>query len=277
MKSLMFHVRHNARPNLVKEVLEILAGNEELSLDNILSIGARREYQIGTVIQSEQSLKENPVQMARDLGLIEDKRLILTSLGKDIISLLHYKPSSWGEIMHILFYTRWTPFSETENCFSWSYRTLCDILWEAGSVTIDRGHLVSLISELAMERFNTTQVSFSKDSVRGVLQWLQELQLAVLDRDSKVFNRRTFCPPESFILAVNYLYRSKEIDYQTNLLLDDEKQEIICKLCLLETTAFEATLEWATGQYPFLQWRSNGGWGSYILLTRQPEIQDFLG
>jgi hypothetical protein len=128
-----------------------------------------------------------------------------------------------------------------------------------------------------MERFQTNRVSFSVDSLRGILQWLGELQSPVLDRDGKTFTRRTFCPPETFVLAVDYLYRIEKTGYQTNLLLDVDKQETICKVCLLEPTAFETTLEWATGQYFFLQRSSRGGWGSYILLTRQPQIQDFLG
>jgi len=47
MAKLMFHVRHNARPMLIKEVLQILDGNDSPTLDDILEIGAQRGYQVG--------------------------------------------------------------------------------------------------------------------------------------------------------------------------------------------------------------------------------------
>jgi len=222
-------------------------------------------------------VKENPVQTARDLSLITDDVLSLTDLGQQMVRLLRYKPSVFNEVMHVLHYTLWTSARNTEYCFSWSYRTTCDRLWESGSITIDRGQLVSQVSEIAMEQFSTNRVSFSKDSVRGVLQWLAELEPPVLDRENKTFARRTFCPPETFVLAVDFLYRVEDANYQTNLLMDTGKQETICKVCLLEPTAFDTALDWAAGQYDFLQRGTSGGWGSYILLTRQPQIRDFLG
>jgi hypothetical protein len=277
MAKLMFHVRHNARPTLTKEVLQILDGSGSLTLDEILDIGRQRGYQVGTAMQSKQSLKENPIRTSRDLGLIAAEVLSLTTLGEQMVKLLRYKPGVFNEVMHILHYTLWTPARNMDNCFSWSYRTTCDRLWESSSISIDRRQLVSHVSEAAMGKFSTNRVSFSKDSVRGVLQWLTDLEPPVLEGENKTFTRRTFCPPETFVLAVDFLYRVEDTAYQTNLLLDPGKQEIICKVCLLEPTAFDTALDWAAGQYDFLQRGTSGGWGSYILLTRQPQIRDFLG
>lgn len=277
MARLMFHVRHNARPASIKEVLQILEGCDSLDVDDILETGRQRGYQVGTTVRSKRSLKENPVQTAKDLGLVASDVLPLTGLGQQMVELLHYKPGVFNEMMHTLHYTLWTPAKATEHCFSWSYRTVCNWLWESGSVTIDRGQVVSKVSDVAMERFSTDKVSFSKDSVRGVLQWLAELEPSVLDKENETFTRRTFCPPETLAMAVDYLYRLEDADYQTNLLLDPGKQEIICKVCLLDPTAFDTVLNWTVGQYDFLQRGTGGGWGSYILLTREPQIRDFWG
>lgn len=278
MTPFMFHVRHNARPILIKELLEILGSDQEIQgLEDILRRGARKGYLIGTAVLSQQSLKENPLQTARELGLVEEQRLALTDLGKHVLSLFQQKTAAWGDVMHAIFYGRWSSQNAGEYCFSWSYRTVCDKLWEAGNRSIDRGQLVSEVVELAMQQFATNRVSFSKDSVRGVLQWLSELRPPVLDTEGKSFSRRSFCSPECLALAVDFLYRSENVDYQTNLLLGLEKQELICKFCLLEPTAFDAALDWAIGQYSFLQQGSRGGWGRYVILTRQPQINDFLG
>jgi hypothetical protein len=276
MTLLMFHVRHNARPTLVREVLEILSDKDDPTLGEVLQIGIQKGYQVGTALRSEQSLKENPIQVARELGLIKYDRLALTVLGTDLVRLLHCKANVFGEILHAFFYSRWTPSREKDDCFSWSYRTTCDVLWNMGSCAIERGSLVSKVSDLAMERFRTDRVSFSKDSVRGVLQWLGELQFPVLSDARTVFARRQFCPPETFILALDYVYRCGGVDYQSNLLLDAEKQEAVCKFCLLEPTAFETSLDWTVGQYSFLHRGSTGGWGNYVVLARQPQVVDFL-
>lgn len=278
MTPLMFHVRHNARPILVKELLEILAdGTNERTIEDVLQLGSRKGYQIGTVVLSQQTLKENPLQTARDLGVVEKQWLVLTNLGQDILALLRNKPGVWGDVMHGLFYSCWSPGYPTENCFSWSYRTVCNCLWETGNRSIHRGQLASEVVELAMQRFATNRVSFSKDSVRGVLQWLAELRPRVLDDNGRLFSRRSFCPPESLVLAIDFLHDLKGVDYQTNLLLGHEEQEVICKFCLLEPTAFDAVLDWTIGQYSFLQQGSRGGWGRYVVLTRKPQLNDFLG
>lgn len=277
MTAYMFHVRHNARPALVQDILKILAGSENLTLDDVMKIGSERGYQIGTVVRSQQSIKENSIQALRDLRLVEANSLTLTTLGEDIVRLLQNKPGCWGDVMHALFYTLWNPSREAENCFSWSYRTACDRLWELGSTFLDRRQLVSFVSESAMAKFNTNRVSFSKDSMQGILQWIDQLQPPVLSGNNSNFNRRTFCPPETFSLAVDYLYCYEGVDYQTNLLLDTDKRDLICKFCLLDPGAFESVFDWASGQYPFLHRGSSGGWGTYILLARQPQIRDFLG
>ena len=76
MPPLMFHVRHNARPALVKALLEILGDDlGERTLDGILHLGARKGFEIGTAMLSQQSLKENPLQTARDLGLVEEQQV----------------------------------------------------------------------------------------------------------------------------------------------------------------------------------------------------------
>lgn len=277
MKPLMFHVRHNAKPDLVCEVIHII-GRECLdNIDNLLEEGKRRGFQIGTIILSKQSVKENPVQSARDLGIIDLNSLCLTQLGLEMLTLLELKPTVYKELMHLFHYFLWTPSRQTENCFSWSYKTTCDMLWEDGHQQIDRPQIVSDVCELAINNFKTSRVSFSKDSVRGILQWLYELDPSVLDEGAKTFNRRTFCPPEIIAFSVDYLYQAERIEYQTNLLIDTEKREMICKACLLEPTAFDTVLDWATGQYDFLQKRTGGGWGTHILLTRKPRVKDFIG
>ena len=284
MGQWVFHVRHNAKPATVKEVLLILDGHDGISIDEVLVIGREHGYTIGTKAKSTQSVKENPVQSARDLGLVEPDRYALTNLGHEVVRLLQFKPKTVNEILHFLHYSTWTPDYPERLCFSWSYATACDILWESNPAQIDRNQLATQLADVARRQFGVSSISLSKDSVQGILNWLNELDPPVLNREkvdkvrwTTILNRRNFCPPETFVLAVDHFYRRHQVNYQTNLLLSSDKQDAICKVCLLEPTRFDGILDWACGQFDFLSQGTSGGWGRYLVLARPPILADFMG
>jgi hypothetical protein len=283
MKEWVFHVRHNAKPTTVKEVLLILDGRDDISIDDMLEIGKECGYTIGTTAKSAQSVRENPVQTARDLRLVESDKYVLTDMGRGLVQLLHLKPKTVNEFLHFLHYSAWTPGTPEVRCFSWSYMTACNLLWEFGTVPIDRNQLAAQLADMARERFGVSNVSLSKDSVQGILNWLDELDPPVLEKrklakkETTFLSRRKFCPPETFVLAIDYIYQRQAISYQTNLLLDTDKRDAICKVCMLEPSNFDATLDWACGQFDFLNQGTSGGWGRHVTLARVPALEDFMG
>lgn len=283
MGKWVFHVRHNAKPVTVKETLLILDGHSDISINEILAIGQERGYTIGTTAKSAQSVKENPIQTARDLGLVEPDRYALTELGRQVVHLLALKHKTANELLHFLHYSVWRPEYPERMCFSWSYRTACDLLWESSPVQIDRNQLASQLADVAREQFGIGNVSLSRDSVQGILNWLFELDPPVLEKkkvDNKdviVLTRRNFCLPEILVSAVDYLHRCRQVNYQTNLLLDPDKRDAICRSCLLDPTGFDSALDWACGQFDFLSQGTGGGWGRYLVLARPPTLADFMG
>lgn len=283
MGKWVFHVRHNAKPTTVKEVLLILDGHDGITIEEMLAIGQERGYTIGTTAKSAQSVKENPIQTACDLGLVESNRYALTEQGQQIVRLLQIKPKTANEFLHFLHYSTWIPEYPEQLCFSWSYMTVCDVCWKASPIPIHREQLASQLADMAREKFGISNVSLSKDSIAGILNWLVELEPSVLKKEKvdkkevTTFTCRAFCPPETFVLAVDYFYRRQHVNYQTNLLLDAGKRDAICKVCLLDPTGFDNTLEWACGQYDFLSQGTSGGWGRYLVLTRSPTLDEFMG
>lgn len=283
MKEWVFHVKHNARPETVVEVLLILADNDNIDLDQILSIGTSRGYIVGTTAKSPQSVKENPIQLARDLKLVDSDHYKLTPEGYDLVKLFAVKPKTVYEYLHFLNYSTWNPKVPQNNCFSWTYRNLCNNLWDASYLEIDRSQLADLLANTARTQFGVDNVSLSERSAEGVIKWLRQLDPPVIvegqgaSRKVNIFSRRAFCSPESFIFAVDYLYTTSRIGYQTNIILDISKQEEICKTCLLELSGFDNAMEWACGQYNFIEYGYSGGWGKYLVLSRPPSLVDFLG
>lgn len=283
MKDWFFHVRHNAKPANVKEVLEILNGRTIDSVEALIEAGKDLGFVIGTTVTSAQSVKENPIQTARDLGLIESTCLVLTPLGNELVRLMTLKPRIVNDLFHFLNHSKWASEHPSQNCFSWTYRNACDLLWQRNSMTIDRADLADQLVDLARSQFSVHDVALSNNSIVGILGWLRDLDPSVISESSTdkkaglVFTRRMFCPPELFALAVDDFYRRNEVAYQTNLLMDDDKRETICKTCLLDPDAFDHVLDWTCGQFGFVRQGTTGGWGRYLVLSRAPTLDDFTG
>jgi len=273
-------VRQDATPRRVEGVLTAVA---QLDHSALSSVSYDMVYDLTQKLGYDLNRRYEPIVLLKDLGMLDRRSSLLTPLGKDLWRLVKAKPSAFHELMHCLHYSTWDSSSPFTNCFSWSYRAVCDSLWESGSGTVDRRQLVSLVLEQGATQLGAQHISFGPSSIDGILHWLRVLNppvitsSQVLGKVETVFSRRAFCPPETLALAIDHLYRSWGVDYQVNLLLDSDKREMICRFCLLDPTAFETALDWAVGQFLFLHRGGAGGWGSYVLLTRQPKIADFVG
>jgi hypothetical protein len=267
----MFHIR-NAPPGDLAAVLATLGEYPKLST---VSEVVEQAEKLGFIIQDRQRLEA--LITARDLGFVHQKRNTLTDKGQIIAQLERYKPDLFVDIVHSLLYTLWDSREKEKVCFSWSYRAICETLWSSGSGNLaSRRDLTSEIEAQARTTFSRPTIAFSPKSVGGALLWLSELSPAVLNEDETRFSRRVFCPPELFVMAIDFIYRMQEMDYGVNLLLSDENREAICQVCLLEPERFDRVLEYAVAQFDYLHKGIGGGWGQYLALDRGPRMEEFI-
>ena len=267
----VFHIR-NAHPGDMAAVLATLDAHP--SLETIAEIVGQAEG-LGFAIHDRQRLEA--LTTARALGLVEKGQNVLTNEGQILAQLEMDKPVLFVDIVHGLQYTIWNERFPSTNCFSWSYRALCQMLWHSGAKAMNsRRELASEIETQARTMFGRPGVVFSPKSIGGALLWLTELEPSVLDQDDERFMRRAFCSPELFIIAVDFVYQRQEIDYGVNLLLNDENRDAICQVCLLDPACFDRVLEYAVAQFDYLEQGTGGGWGRYLTLHRAPRLEDFL-
>jgi hypothetical protein len=279
----MFHVRHVARPNYVKDILHVLANEYSESVEALHYKARELGLSVGTGINSLQSFRENPLQAARDIGLIEENSLTLTEKGSLLHQLVLKNESVADNILHFFCYERWHEDQPEEHCFSWTYRRLVDEFWDNPRVAIDKRRLAIMLANRAQEEFSSQfglspQVSLSDSSVKGVLNWLEILEppcLQIIDGEM-IFIRRNFCPPELMILAIDYLYRVRRADYGTNLFFTEANVQTLCKACLLERDIFETVLEWTIGQFDNLVEGGGGGWDRGITLYQKTTLTGLL-
>lgn len=269
-EQFVFHIR-NAPPGDLAATLQTLDNHPELS--TIPEVVEQAES-TGYVIQDHRRLEA--LVTARDLGLVHQNRNALTEQGEVIAQLELHKPDLFVDIVHGLLYDLWDTRQKGEKCFSWSYRALCRILWEGGDQRLaTRRELASQIEAQARSAFSRPDVVFSPKSIGGALLWLCELNPTVLSEDEARFSRRDFCPPELFIMAIDFVYRDQDIEYGVNLLLSDRNLTAICQYCLLDTERFERVLEYAVAQFDYLHKGVGGGWGQYLVLDRASELESF--
>lgn len=278
MADYVFHVLHNARPDYELDILTLLQDGHESSYEEMLAEGRNLGLTIGYQVKTERQLKDI-LQLLRDLDLMERRQIKLTFKGQILANIAHNNPDLFSEIVHYLYYSTWSATAETANCFSWSYRTLSNYLWQQGTILIDKALLFSVVSSEASENFGIQTVSFSTKSVTGIMIWLESLTPSVIhyhDSNSEpTFSRRAFCSPELFTLAVDFIYQKEALDYSANLLLSEQQCDAICQVCLLEPNSFERVLDYAVAQFDYLEKGIGGGWGHYLTLRRRPELTDF--
>ncbi len=267
----VFHIR-NARPSDLAATLVTLEEYPNLSTINDIVSHADS---LGLSIRDRQRL--DALVVARELGLVDEGSNILTRSGKALAGLHWDKPDLFVDVVHGLQYTLWSKDHPELFCFSWSYRTVCQILWESGSKDLPgRRDLASEVESKARLAFERADIAFSRRSIGGAVYWLSEVKPPVLDEEETRFSRRAFCPPELFVMAVNFVYRTREIDYGVNLLLGDENRYAICQACLLDPECFDRVLEYAVAQFDYLHKGIGGGWGQYLSLDRACNLEEFI-
>jgi len=267
----VFHVR-NAHPGDMVAVLSTIDTHP-----NLPTVGGvlERAEELGFAIRDRQRLEA--LATARDLGFVHPAQNRVTRRGKWISQLAFRKPELFSDVVHYFQYTLWDRAQPTAHCFSWTYRTLCELFWGSGHYPIsDRRSLAAQLDAAARSVFNRDDIALSAKTVGGVLLWLAELVPAVLDHDQHLFIRRGFCAPELFVLALDEVFRSEVSEYGTNLLITEETRDRICQVCLLDPEAFDRVTGYAVAQFDYLEQGVGGGWGRYLLLKRKPKVEDFL-
>lgn len=267
----MFHIR-NANPGDMHTLLDVLGVfPESKTTAEIL----RHADELGLAVLDRAKFDALPT--ARDLGLIELDGCRLTAKGEALAQIDRVNPTIFPDIVHLLHYTLWNLASPAANCFSFSYQTVCKELWNGGSSSsLNRRELATKVESIANERFQRSDISLSQKSIGGALDWLYELKPEIFSDDGEQFIRRSFCPPESLVLAIDFRYREDEVDYGANLLLSGAQREALCQACMLELDSLDRVLDYAIAQFDYLEKGIGGGWGQYITLHGPVEINDFV-
>jgi len=219
----------------------------------------------------------------RQLGLIEPKTpkssasaLFLTELGERIRHLALEAPGLFPEAMHLLLYG--AHLSDQTKRFSWAYAYVVGELWTRGETALNTHRLCELALDTVHEahiHFGVAldKITFGIAGIRGILNWLRELDPPVLLNSNKslCFKRRHYCHPLSFLWAVDLLYNKEAFPTGVRMLLTPERAEELCKTCLLDPSVLEDILKLAKRASDYAKggmfdYGFEGGRGMWIFL-----------
>jgi hypothetical protein len=248
-----FHVRHDLRPDFTYELLMLLhalpCGQSEAQLQNAAeaqgyTLRQRKDY--GKMLRS-----------LSDLAVISgsSSKLELTETGRIIAHATLFQRDLLPELIHFLYYTG---YDENPNKrFSWSYRKVSEWLWDSAPCEVNRDRLVNVVTQAANDTFGISGISFSTQSVSGILHWMTALRPVCVD-DDDIFMRRGYCPVETFMLALYHIYQLERQDALSVRLTPNIKEQI-CRICLIAPESFVEMLDQAESSFAGIQvWRRGG-------------------
>ncbi|MCS6836817.1 MAG: hypothetical protein NZ750_12470 [Anaerolineae bacterium] len=272
-EKLTIHVPPEATPQNVTQLIESIA-RDEISFG---SVNELMDYAMKRGIGNRSEMQF----MALQLGLLGrfDDGFVLTRTGYDFAQL---KDAIKPDVLHFLLYSAWGDGREELFYPSWSYRACCNDYWQAKTVELSSTYLDSQVTEiinraeasLTQETVEYDSVSFSRKSIRGIRNWLEALDPPVII--DGCFQRRDFCHPELFLLALGYMMRDEPDAVGVDILLSHERRQIVCQVCLLDPEAFDSTLDWMLPLYPHVVSADPdvGYYGRYIRLHHLPTLED---
>jgi hypothetical protein len=266
-KRFSFHIQQNLTVERLQAILEL--GAE----------GAADITRLAAKCGLAASVLERIVlPFVRQSGLLCASGLSLSKLGIQFNQLTYHFPALLPEAMHCLLYTMHA--FDSAKRFSWAYARVVDALWESDECVLDgqaTARLVGSVVEAASQAFGVPieKIAFSRDSIRGVLNWLQALEPPVIESTGKsnCFRRRHYCPPLAFLWAVDFLYRVQHTAHGVRMFLTPERVDQLCRLCALDTSGLENVLMMTkrTSDYDrggVFDYGTEGGFGRWVLLTR---------
>lgn len=274
--NLPVHIPPDASPDQILRLVKALSEHPELELSRVSDL---MEFAASEGLTGRTEAQ----QVATQMGLLRRSTdgIHLTRLGQTLAEL---KDTVSDDILHFLFYTGWQLNKPTEFLPSWTYRLACDDYWARQEINLDGAFLDRRVSEIVTQtehyfrelgivEFN--EVSFGRKSITGFHKWLGALTPPVID-DNR-FTRRSFCPPELLLLALGWVVGREGLP-ETDVLLSRETRDAVCRICLLEPTAFDRALDWMIPIFPAViaPGTTAGFYGRFVRLHKLPELADVI-
>lgn len=281
MRKVKFHVEHNVTPKSISTILPLFNPNVPLSSEEVYTMLPSSLW-----FSSKYEIKRNYLNKNLDilsiLGVLsnKDKHYKITSLGEKLQYYLQFDSNIFFDLMHYLYYSMFE-VQKPESYFSWTYRNVCEILWEIKPSSIEKNKLASEVYNYARGSFPDIayDIALSPYAIHGVVNWLKALKppFIILDgRRNMTNNGRSYCSVELFILAINFLYQEESVSVGTPIIVGKDKETFLAKFCLLDSKSVKNVLGLTLRVFSDVLKEHRSVWGNSIILSQKIEPLEVL-
>jgi len=260
-----FHIS-DPSPQELYEYLDTVEATSPSSNKELLESAKDLGHSIGSKEKSTEG------SVLGRLGIVDPSdQFQFTALGDSLVDIMYRDRSLFNTVLHFLYYTAFEKYSDRHIFMSYTYREFTNYIYDNSPFDVfrgERGTIVGEVTELAEQSPDVdvsktrSGVSLSTKSFSNYLQYLMELSPEVLvvdDSGGTGFERRSFCPPELMILAVDHIYKQNQTDYETLLRVTDDSKIQIKQICLLSDDGFDEVTDYAEQAYPFFSKKHDFG------------------
>jgi hypothetical protein len=275
-----FHIEDDAGPDEIYQYLDTLIAESPTDIDS-LQAGAS---ELGHSIGSAERVRVGPL-LAR-LGVVEtDAQFTLTEMGDALVDIMYEQQRLFNNLLHYLYYTAADRYPDRHIYTSYTYQLFTNYIHQNGPYESFYGSKSSIVSDVGAELQQHEDidpsraeagVSISTKTFNGFLRFFTELEPSVNPNEPEEtpgYEPRGFCPPELFVLAVDYMYQQTDTEYGTLLALTDETELQIAQMCLLSEDGMESVADFADDSFDYFA--TNYDFGANYLLEDSVSIDDF--
>ncbi len=245
-KSVNFEFPNHLSPKYIEELFLKIEFDEWYSTSQIIEI-LQRDLHIGG---KEIALRNIDAWATLGFG---DRRIEkqkggnrvffkVSPLGRYLQEIYSTNTELFYDLMHYFFYSTWIRSQDAHHGRFWVYLQICQDLWQNAPSEMNSFKLASKLQSLVLETFPLYSPTFSERAIRAAFPWLTKLSppfLVKLGTKSELTSqKRNYCTPQLFHLAVDLLCAERKISYGTTLNIDDEIIADISMTCLLDPSRF---------------------------------------
>lgn len=285
MKKIAFEFPNQLSPSYVEPLLLHMEDSEWYGTNDLKTLLQRSIEIDGTNIArinaSGWSLAGITDSRTEKEGRSTKKYVRLTSFGRSLRDVYSTNRDLFFDLFHYAYYTAWKRSHDMHRARFWVYSEVCSVLWSEAPQQMDSYDLTNRLQSHAQNEFLGYSPAFPERSVRGTFTWLAALTPPFLEvvgsRNQYGSQRRTYCSPQLFHLAVDLVYALQALDYGTSLSVSDYTVAEICKTCLLDPNQF-----WSMADLAAMMMREveikRSQWGRSLVLSSPPtwiDLPDF--
>jgi len=271
-----FHIG-DPGPQDLYEYLDTVEARDPSSNEELLSAASDLGHNLGTYE------KTTAGAVLGRLGVVNpDDQFEFTELGDSLVDVMYRDKKVFNNLLHFLYYTAYERYPEEYIFSSYTYRAFTNYLYNNAPFETVQGHKGTIVSEVATQAesdnlelsYTQSGVSVSTKSFNNYFQYLDSLSPSINSNreGSSGFELRSFCPPELFVIVVDYLYQQNNSEYNTLLQVTEETKQRLRQICLLSESGFGEVLDFADQAYPFFSKKHD--FGLNLRLEREVGFDD---